>query len=136
MAEFSNITEFPKSSVQNKTIPEIDSEIHEFVTLTDQLDLLLKKHKSTLDAEGMSDKVEILKELTKRYSNGLMAAETMAQIGSSWIAEISEHLKLAANESGRLENEGGPPPSKEQSVQTDDLNNVSRKLNEVAPKIE
>ncbi len=127
------ITETPTTTETNSPIAQQLAEAEE---LTNELKRLLVRYESALEHEGIRDQVATLERWMESYRHGLSAARKISENGASWLTELRESLKMAADELTRLEGEGGNPATKEQAAQAEEFLKASRKIDKVIPNIE
>ena len=114
----------------------LNQQFSEAEELTNELKRLLVHYESALEQEGIREQVETLKRWMESYRRGLSAAQKISENGASLLTEMRQRLKLAADELQRLENEGGNPANKEQTVQAEEFLKASRRIDHVLPNIE
>jgi len=129
-AELNNDTVVQQTERQTNT-----EELKEVEELTNELKRLLVRHENTLQEEGIREKVEMLERWMESYRRGLKAANNISETGMDWLASVRDHLKLAAVEIQRLEDEGGNPANKQQAEKTEDLIKAADRLDKVIPDI-
>jgi hypothetical protein len=110
--------------------------LQEVENLTNDLKRLLVQHEITLDEEGIRHEVEMLERWMESYRRGLAAANKISESGVSWLSQLRDHLKMAAEERQRLEGEGGNPATKEQIQRTEELLAAANRIDRAIPDIE
>jgi hypothetical protein len=105
--------------------------------LTHQLKKLLVRSEPALErSETAKAQIERLERWMESYRRGQSAACKIAENGSSLLHEARDQLRLSLEELQRLESEGGPPATKEQVQQADDLAHAIRRIDKLLPTLE
>lgn len=114
----------------------LDQQLFEAEQLTNDLKRLLVKYENALEQEGIRQQVETLERWMESYRRGLSAARKISEKGTTWLTELKDRLKLAAEEINRLEGEGGNPLDKNQAVQAEEYLRASLRIDKVIPSME
>ena len=110
--------------------------IEEVENLTNELKRLLVNHEGALDQEGLRREVETLERWMESYRRGLAAAHKISESGITWLGQLRDRLKMAADEHIRLEGEGGSPADSEQTKRTEELLAAANRIDRAIPDIE
>ncbi len=113
-----------------------NASLEEVEALTNELKRLLVRHETLLEQEGIKHQIEVLERWMESYRRGLAAAYKLSQNGITWLNDLRERLKLAADELQRLEGEGGNPATAEQIAKAEELIKAIHRIDEVAPSVE
>lgn len=120
---------------QNDT-PVPGASLEEVEHLANEMKRLLVRHEFALEHEGIRHQMETLERWMESYRRGLAAANKLSANGATWLGELRDQLKFAADEILRLEGEGGNPATGEQAVQAEELIKAVRRIDKVLPNIE
>jgi len=99
--------------------------------ITHALELLLMRHQAVLKVEGMDRQVQNLKRWLEDNRKDFIASRNFPDIGNAWLSNLCTSLKLAVEERQRLEGEGGPPATKEQVEQNEEMLNTIRRIEKI-----
>jgi hypothetical protein len=114
----------------------LDQQFSDAEQLTNELKRLLVRYEGALEQEGIRHEVETLERWMESYRRGLSAARKISEKGTSWLTDLRERLKLAAEELQRLEGEGGNPLDKNQAVQAEEFLKASLRIDKVIPNLD
>lgn len=106
-------------------------QLHDVTTLAAEIKRLLVRYGDTLKEEGIRKDMRKLEEWLESQRGGPAPACVISESGISWLTALRDKIKLSAEEAQRLEGEGGPPLSREQSEKTEDLLNVVRRIDKI-----
>jgi hypothetical protein len=127
----------PATTIANEEVSgAIQQQMSDAEDLTNELKRLLVKYEPALQEEGIRKQVETLERWMEAYRHGLSAARKISENGTSWLTELRNRLKLAADELQRIESEGGNPATGEQASQAEEFLKASRRIDKVIPNIE
>jgi hypothetical protein len=110
--------------------------LEEVEQLANEMKRLLVRHEFALEHEGIRHQMETLERWMESYRRGLAAANKLSANGATWLGELRDQLKFAADEILRLEGEGGNPATREQAVQVEELIKAVRRIDKVLPDVE
>lgn len=96
--------------------------------LAAEINRLLVRYNDMLKEGGIRKEMRRLEDWLEAERKGPAPASIISASGLTWLCSIRDKLKLAADETLRLEGEGGQPMSKEQNEKTQDLLKVARKI--------
>jgi lysyl-tRNA synthetase class I len=129
--------------MQNATVVENNQmetltqlELKNVEEMTNELKRLLVKNEKALDEHDTRHEVEVIERWMESYRRGLSAAHKLSETGTTWLVDLRDKLKLAADELIRLEGEGGNPSNKEQVERTEELLNAVRRIDKVLPEMQ
>lgn len=105
--------------------------LHDVTTLAAEIKHLLVRDSSILKEEGIRKEMRQLEEWLEAGRKGPAPAGIISESGILWLIGLRDKLKLSAEETQRLEGEGGPPASKEQMKRNEDLLNVVRHIDKI-----
>ena len=95
--------------------------LHDVTTLAAELKRVLVRYHSVLTEEGVCKEMQTLENWLESERKGPAPTGIISEGGIHWLTTLRDRLKLSADETLRLEGEGGNPCSKEQNEKTDDL---------------
>jgi hypothetical protein len=114
----------------------LQQQLEDVEALDNELKRLLVRHENALKQEGVRHEVETLERWMESYRRGLAAACKIAVNGRACLANLKEKLKYAARELERIDNEGGNPPTKEQTNEKEELLSATRRVNNLIPEVD
>jgi hypothetical protein len=100
-------------------------------TVVDEVKQLLATHEDVVGEAGPRRQVEKLKAWLHEQREGADSAGRMSEKSAEWLADVRDQLMLAAEERQRLEDEGGPPASREQAQKTEDMLKMARRIDRI-----
>jgi len=114
------------------SIPELD----EAEALANDLKHLLVRSEKELIHGDAREHIEKIERWVESYRRGLAAAQKISDSGVEMLHKTRDQLALALQEQLRLEDEGGNPASKDQSVQVEQLSSAVRRIDRLIPILE
>lgn len=106
-------------------------QLHDVATLAAEVKRVLVHHNMILKEEGIRKEMRQLEDWLEAERKGPAPAGIISESGIMWLTALRDKLKLSAEEVQRLETEGGPPLSKEQSQKMEDLLAAVRRIDEI-----
>jgi hypothetical protein len=95
---------------------------------------LLVRYESSLEAEGIRERIETLERWAESYRRGLRAAEKISEVGQDWLREAEEKLKLAAAELHRLDDES-PVSCTVEDSKAEDYIRATKRIDSLIPAV-
>lgn len=127
----------PNSFAETQCETDIHQLANEARVLTEQFYSFGTSFHSALREEGIKEKIEKLARWSSDYQRGLEAAAKLSEAGESMLSEVRDRLKLAADETTRMEAES---PSAHRPKGTQDqarqMLAASKQVEQLIPAVE
>ncbi len=105
--------------------------MHDVAVLADEIKDLLARYGTMLKEADIRKEMRQLENWLETEEKGPAPACIISESGITWLTGLRDKLKLCAEETLRLEGEGGLPASKEQSKKTEDLLSTVRRIDTI-----
>ena len=105
--------------------------LHDMTTLMAELKRLLVRHSDVLQEEGVRTQIQQLENWLESERSGPAPKHIISESAVAWLSGLRDQLKLSADETQRLEGEGGSPISKEQVEKVENLLKTIRRIDRI-----
>jgi len=120
-----------RSSIAEKPVMANDWRLQETEMLIDELTHLMSRKIGAFEDESVHRELQVLERWRDCCRKGMVTPEAFCETSTVLLTTLHDRLKLAADELHRLEGEGGPPASREQSARTEDLLKAIRHIEKI-----
>lgn len=122
-----------KKKITNNALEK--NQLRDVTVLAAELKRLMVHRSEVLREEGVKEEIQQLEDWLDIERKGPAPAGIISEGGIHWLKALRDRLKLSAEETQRLESEGGNPVSQEQSEKLESLLKTIRRMDKIIDEI-
>jgi len=121
----------PRERKQNIDLALKRQHLHDITALISEIRHFLVRHDAALKETDLRREMRQLEDWLEAERRGPAPAGIISESGMAWLERLRNRLKLSAEETQRLEGEGGNPCTKEQVEKTEAMLKAVRHIDKI-----